>query len=183
MIWIAVGVAAGILVLLLVQYNKLIYLRQLTRNAWSDVDVYLKRRSDLIPNLVNAVKGYASHERTVLEALTEARSRAAAAGEQAQERAIAEGLVQASVIHALALAENYPDLKASENFLNLQRELSETEKLIASARQYYNACVRDYNTATEAFPSNLVATPMGLKPAEFFEPDSAAERMNPAIQM
>lgn len=181
MLWILVGIVAALLVLMLWQYNGLVYMRQLTQNAWADVDVYLKRRAELIPNLAAAVRAYASHERTVLEALSEARSQAMAVPGPTPARATAEGHIQVGVLRALALAENYPDLKASDNFLNLQQELSQTEKLIANARQYYNACVRDYNTKIEAFPSNLVAGMMKLDREEFFEPDSASERESPDI--
>jgi LemA protein len=164
----------------LVPYNKLVGLRQLTRNAWSDVDVYLKRRSELIPNLVAAVKGYAQHEQSTLEQTIQARSQALGAP-SLSERAGAEEQVSTGVSKILLLAESYPELKASENFLQLQGSLSETEKLIASARQYYNACVRDYNTTIEAFPSNIVALTFGFRSAEFFELDSPAERNVPRM--
>lgn len=181
MLWALVGVLLLILILFLWQYNALVGLRNLLKNAWSDVDVYLKRRAELIPNLVAAVKAYASHERTVLEALTEARSRAVSATGPTAERAAAEASVGSKLVEALVLAENYPDLKASENFMQLQRDLVDTEKLLAGARQYYNAVVRDYNIKLEAFPSNLVAGVMTLKPAEFFEVDSASEREAPSV--
>ncbi len=156
-------------------FNGLVRMRQLTQNAWADVDVYLKRRSELIPNLVAAVKGYATHESTLLEALALSRTQALAAG-SLPARADAEGEVAAQLHRTLILAENYPDLKSSANFLNLQQELSTTETKIASARQYYNACVRDLNTKIEAFPSSIVAASMGLKNAEFFQVVEPTER-------
>lgn len=164
-----------------VSYNKLVGLRQLTRNSWSDVDVYLKRRAELIPNLVAAVKGYAAHEQTTLENTIQARNQALGAS-SIGERSNAEQQVASGVSQVLMIAESYPQLKASENFLELQRSLSETEKLIASARQYYNACVRDYNTLIEAFPSNIAAGAFGFKAAEFFELDSPGERETPTLQ-
>ena len=181
MLWVLVAVAVVILILLLVQYNTLVYLRQLMGNAWSDVDVYLKRRAELIPNLVTAVKAYAGHDKTVLEALAQARADAVQLKGPTPGKAAAESQVGSGIVQALILAENYPDLKASDQFLNLQNELSDTEKLIANARQYFNAVVRDYNTKVESFPSNVVAGMMALKPAEFFETDTAEEREVPRI--
>lgn len=156
-------------------------MRQLTRNAWSDVDVYLKRRAELIPNLVAAVKGYASHEQAVLEGLAEARSRAMQINVPSSDKAAAEGIVGERLVRALALAEAYPDLKASDNFTQLQASLVDTEKQIASARQYFNACVRDLNIKIEAFPSSLIAGAMGVRPMEFFELDTALERDAPRV--
>jgi LemA protein len=180
-VWIAVAALAALLVALIAQYNALVKLRQMLKNAWSDVDVYLKRRAELIPNLVTAVKAYASHEQTVLSALAEARSRAASLSGPTPVHAQAESEVAQSLVRVMAVAENYPDLKASGNFLDLQRELSDTERLIASARQYYNACVRDFNTKIESFPSSIVAGMMGLRHAEFFETESVEERVAPSV--
>jgi LemA protein len=180
-IWILVVVAALILLILVVQFNGLIALRQLVRNAWADVDVYLKRRAELIPNLVKAVKAYASHERSVLEAVTEARTTVSALKGPSADRAAAEGVLGTGMVRVLAIAEAYPELKASENFIDLQKQLSEAERHIASARQYYNAVVRDYNTKIEAFPSNIVATMGGFKPAEFFEVETPLERGAPSV--
>ena len=182
MLWGVIGFAVLVLVVLLWQYNGLVYLRQLTRNAWSDVDVYLKRRAELIPNLVTSVQAYASHERTLLEALSHARSEAMSVKGPTSEKAAAESKVGSGVFQALMLVESYPDLKANSNFMQLQQELIDTEKLIASARQYYNAVVRDYNTKIEAFPSNVVAGMMALKPAEFFEVETATERNAPTMK-
>lgn len=181
MLW-AIAIAAGVVLIGLVsQYNKLVYLRQLVRNAWSDVDVYLKRRADLIPNLTASVKAYAIHENKTFEELASARSRANGI-QDAPQRAAAESLIAAGLNRTLMIAENYPELKANQNFLALQQELIETERYIASARQYYNACVRDYNTKIEAFPSNLVATIASCKQAQFFETDSL-EEYAPSVAM
>lgn len=171
-----------VLGLLVWQYNRLVKMRQLTRNAWSDVDVYLKRRADLIPNLVAAVKGYAGHEQSTLERVLEARSRALASPTPTTARAQAEGSLGSGILQVFALAEGYPELKASETFHSLQDELSETERLIASARQYYNACVRDYNTMLETFPSGFFAALYGFRPMEFFEIETASEREAPSVR-
>lgn len=180
--WIFLIAAAGVLALVVVQYNSIVALRQLTRNAWADVDVVLKRRAELIPNLVAAVKAYANHEQAVLEGLAEARSRALQIGVPSSEKAAAEGRVGERLVHVLALAEAYPDLRSSENFSDLQKQLTDTEKMLGSARQYYNACVRDLNIKIEAFPSSLVAGAMGVQHAEFFELESAAEAQAPRIE-
>ena len=179
--WIALLAAGVLLVAAIVLYNGIVSMRQLTRNAWSDVDVYLKRRAELIPNLVAAVKGYASHEQAVLEGLAEARSRAMQINVPSSDKAAAEGIVGERLVRALALAEAYPDLKASDNFTQLQASLVDTEKQIASARQYFNACVRDLNIKIEAFPSSLIAGAMGVRPMEFFELDTALERDAPRV--
>ncbi len=181
MIYLLAFLIALVLVAFALSYNKLVSLRQLTRNAWSDVDVYLKRRAELIPNLVASVKGYATHEQKTLEDTIAARNQALSAKSVAG-RADAEQQVSSGVSRVIAVAESYPDLKASSNFLNLQQGLTETEKLIASARQYYNACVRDYNTATEAFPSSIAASLFAFKPAEFFQLETAAEREVPRLE-
>lgn len=175
-IWGIVIFVAVLLALFLWQYNSLVYMRQLTRNSWADVDVYLKRRAELVPNLVAAVKAYANHESTLLEALATARSQALSAGDAKQARASAESKLGQNLFQAIIVSENYPALKASENFMNLQRELAETESKIASARQYYNACVRDLNTKVESFPSGLIAGMAGIKHEEFFEVDDPMER-------
>lgn len=178
--WFVVLGLAALLVYFIVLYNGVVSMRQRTRNAWSDVEVYLKRRAELIPNLVAAVKGYAAHESTLYEAIATARS-AALGTHSVVERADAEGQLVTQVGRALILAERYPELKANENFLGLQRELSETETKIASARQYYNACVRDLNIKIEAFPSSLAASLTGVKPAEFFEVVEPSEREVPSV--
>ena len=178
--WLVVIGLGALAVVFVVLYNGVVSMRQRTRNAWSDVEVYLKRRAELIPNLVAAVKGDAAHESTLYEAIATARS-AALGSHSVIERADAEGQLVSQVGRALILAERYPELKANENFLNLQHELSETETKIASARQYYNACVRDLNIKIEAFPSSLAASLAGVKPAEFFEVVEPNEREVPTV--
>ncbi len=180
-LYVIAGIGLLVAVLLVVSFNKLATMRQLTRNAWSDVDVFLKRRSELLPNLMQTVRGYAQHEQDTFTRTIEARNRALAET-SIRGRATAESEVSQGVTKALMLAEAYPDLKASENYLDLQRQLGETEKLIANSRQYYNACVRDYNTLIEAFPSNLVAGVSGFKPADFFEIEQAVQRDAPSLK-
>jgi len=181
-------VLAGLaLILGVAAYNGLVGMRQLTRNAWSDVEVFLKRRAELIPNLVATVKAYASHEQETLERLAEARSLAAksrslaAKSRSVAERSVAEQSVTGSLTRVVALAEAYPELRSQANFLSLQQELKDTEKLLANARQYYNACVRDLNTKIESFPSNLVAGATGFRHEDFFQLDDANERIAPAV--
>ncbi len=173
MLWVLLIVVALAVVWFIVLYNGIVQMRQFTRNAWADVDVYLKRRAELIPNLVAAVKGYTTHESSLLENLAASRAQALSAGGPTPVRVDAEGQVGANLGRVLLLSEKYPDLKASENFLNLQHELSDTETKIASARQYYNACVRDLNTKIESFPSSIAASVAGVKPEVFFEAEGA----------
>jgi LemA protein len=163
-------------------YNGLVRLNVQSRNAWADIDVQLKRRTDLIPNVVETVKGYASHERQTLEAVIEARNRAVsvqAAGPA--ERGQAEGALTTALRGLFALAEAYPQLRAAENFSQLQATLSQIEEALQSARRYYNAVVRDLNTKIQQFPSNLVAGLFGFKEREFFE-IAEAEREVPKVK-
>jgi len=152
-------------------FNKLVSLRQMTENGWSDIEVQLKRRADLIPRLVSTVKGYASHERKLFEDVTAKRMQALAAGNNPRERGVAESRLKQPVGRIMALAEDYPDLKASDNFLELQEELSDTEDKIEMARRFYNGAVRELNTKIRTIPSNLVAGPMGFKTRDYFEID------------
>ncbi|MFO7608262.1 MAG: LemA family protein [Candidatus Krumholzibacteriia bacterium] len=173
---IPVGLVAVIAVWAVLTYNALVRTRQQVRESWSGIDTELKRRYDLIPNLVEAVRGYAAHEREALEAVTVARARAAASGgsparQAADERPLVDGLSR-----LFAVAEAYPDLKASAHFRDLQQELANTEDRIQAARRFYNANVRDLNTRIEVFPSNLVAALAHFAPAEFFEVESATVR-------
>ena len=161
-------------------YNRLVGLRNRSENAWSDIDVQLKRRHELIPNLVETVKGYASHEQKTLQGVTEARTRAMQGGAPA-DRARAEGELSRSIGALFAVAEAYPQLRANENFIALQSQLAQLEEAIQNARRYYNAIVRDLNTATEAFPSNLVASAFGFSRRDYFELDSADERSAPKV--
>jgi len=173
-----VGIIVGVVVLLVVlyvvaSYNGLVKLRNRIDNAWAQIDVQLKRRYDLIPNLVNTVKGYATHEKGTFEAVTQARANAINAsgpGDQAQ----AENMISGALKSLFAVAEAYPDLKANQNFLELQEELSGTEGRIAYARQFYNDSVLKLNTKIQSFPSNLLANAFGFKAREYFEADDAS---------
>lgn len=153
---------------LILTYNKLIKLRILSEQAWSDVDVQLKRRHDLIPNLVETVKGYASHERKTLEEIVKLRNSAIGAI-STEEKIQAENMLTKALRQLFALAENYPDLKASANFQSLQEELARIEETISQARRYFNAVIRDYNTAIAIFPNNLIAGLLGFSSKIFFE--------------
>lgn len=161
-------------------YNRLVTLKNRTDESWSDIDVQLKRRYDLIPNLVNTVKGYAAHESGVFEKVTEARTRAMSAGNQ-HEKVEAENALAGTLKSLFAVAENYPDLKANQNFLELQRELSDTENKIQSARRFYNANVRDFNTMIESFPNNAVAPLFNFGKREFFELEEEAAKQPVAV--
>jgi LemA protein len=156
-------------------YNRLVRLRNLSRSSWSDIDVLLKKRHDLVENLVETVKGYAGYEQATLLGVTEARARAVRAAGPA-DRGKEEAVLGERVSSLFAVAEKYPVLKASEGYLELQKQFVEIENGIEYARRYYNAVVRDYNTATETFPSNLVAPLFGFRGAEYFRLDSPAER-------
>lgn len=168
MIYLIIFLIALIILWLIFTYNKLIKLRILSEQAWSDVDVQLKRRHDLIPNLVETVKGYASHERNTLEEIVKLRNSAIGAASQ-EEKFQAENMLTKALRQLFALAENYPDLKASANFQALQEELSRIEETISQARRYFNAVIRDYNTAIAIFPNNLIAGVLGFSPKIFFE--------------
>jgi len=165
---VLVLIILAILVAGIAIYNRLVRLRNTVESSWSDIDVLLKKRYNLVDNLVETVKGYASHERKTLEGVTEARSMAMKAAGPV-EKAKAENMFTSTLKSLFALSEAYPDLKANTNFLELQKQLVEIEDNIEYARRYYNAVVRDYNTMTESFPSNLIASQFGFKKAEFFE--------------
>ncbi len=162
-------------------YNRFVALRNRTKEAWSDIDVQLKRRYNLIPNLVNTVKGYAGHEKDLLEKVTLARTRAMSA-KGPKEASEAENALSATLKTLFAVAENYPDLKASANFLDLQRELADTENKIQAARRFYNGNVRDMNTKIESFPANAVASMFGFKKADFFELEEEAAKKAPEVK-
>ncbi|HOK35152.1 MAG TPA: LemA family protein [Candidatus Pacearchaeota archaeon] len=149
-------------------YNELVKRRNRCKEAWADIDVQLKRRYDLIPNLVETVKGYAGHERELFEKVTEARTQAMGA-KDLKEKGEAENNLSNTLKSLFAVAENYPELKASQNFLELQRELRDTEDKLQAARRFYNSNVRDFNTQIETFPSNVIASMFNFKPMEFFE--------------
>lgn len=161
-------------------YNSLVRQRNRAEEAWSDIDVQLKRRHNLIPNLVETIKGYATHERATLDSVTQARTHALEAHTPA-EHAQAENALSSTLKTLFAVSENYPDLKANVNFLELQRELSDTENKIQASRRFYNGVVRDYNTATETVPSNIVASLFGFKKREFFELENEGERAVPSV--
>ncbi len=153
---------------LVVVYNGLIKARNRTDEAWADIDVQLKRRHDLIPNLVSTVKGYATHERELFENVTQARSQAMQA-QSPKDQAQAENMLSDTLKSLFAVSENYPDLKANQNFLELQRELTDTEDKIQAARRFYNGNVRDFNTKIQVFPTNLIAGMLKFNDYEFFE--------------
>jgi LemA protein len=177
-------VAAVLLVLLLQTYNGLIKTRNAVQSGWSDIDVQLTRRHDLVPNLVEAVKGYMTHERETLEAVTRARTEAVAAtgGAPLAMRAVAEMALTGAVSNLFVTAERYPALKASQQFLLLQEQITSTENRIAFARQHYNECVRKYNTAQAEFPRNLIAAPMGFTASALFAAD-AGDRTPAKVQI
>jgi LemA protein len=174
-------VLAAVCLYVIIAYNSLTRLRLLANGAWADIDVQLKRRHDLVPRLVDTVKGHTGYERGTIEAVVEARNRATAAAGPAAAGA-AEGELSGAVRQVFALAEAYPDLKAGESFLALQRSLSEIEDHIQNARRYYNAVVRDLNTRVAQFPSNLIAGPFGFRPREFFGLADASEGSAPGVE-
>lgn len=160
---------------IIVVFNGLIRGRQRVNEAWADIDVQLKRRHDLIPNLVETVKGYAAHERELFEKVTEARTKAIGAT-SLKEKGEAENVLSSTLKSLFAVAENYPDLKASQNFLELQKELTDTEDKIQAARRFYNGIVRDFNTSLQVFPNSLIANMFNFKAREYFEIGAQAER-------
>jgi LemA protein len=170
-----IGLVGLIILAGIIIYNRFVRLRFTVRSSWSDIDVLLKKRYNLVPNLVETVKGYATHERGVFEKVTEARAKAMQASSPA-EKAQAENIFRETLKSLFAVAEAYPDLKASIQFSQLQSQLQQIEDSIEYARRYYNAVVRDYNTMTEAFPSNIIAGQFGFTKEEFFELETAAER-------
>jgi LemA protein len=181
-IWLIVIVAIVVVValLLVALYNRLVQQRNRVDNAWAQVEVQLKRRWDLIPNLVETVKGYAAHERETFEAVTQARARAQQAGNPA-EAAQAEGILGAALGRLFAVAEAYPELQADENFRQLQTELSETENRVAVSRQVYNDTVLTYNNTVQTFPGLVLAGPFGFTIREFFDVEDEAQRQPPVV--
>lgn len=177
------GVLLLALIWLIATYNRFVRLRQHVRESWSDIDVELKRRYELIPNLVATVKGYATHEKEVLERVTELRNRAAANRGSAASQAADESALMMGVRKLFAVAESYPDLKASANFLSLQKQLGETEDRIAAARRFFNGNVREINALRLSFPSNIIAGLFHFEEEAFFELDSAAERVVPRVEL
>jgi len=180
-LYIVIALVVIIALWAVVAYNKLVTWRNRTDESWSDIDVQLKRRHDLIPNLVNTVKGYATHEQETLEKVIQARNMAVAAGNP-EEQGQAENVLTGALKSIFALAESYPDLKANENFKELQRELSDTENKIQAARRFYNTNVRTFNTAQQTFPTNLISEMFGFSIQKFFELDDESERKNVEVK-
>jgi len=178
--WIVLIALVVIVFILIGMYNSLVRLKVQVDNAWADIDVQLKRRYDLIPNLVETVKGYAGHEKGTLEAVINARNRAMTATSPG-EKAAAENMLSGTLKSLFALSEAYPQLRAIESFTSLQNSLSQIEDTVQNARRYYNAVVRDLNTKIQQFPTNIFAGMLGFKPREFFEVTSATEREAPKV--
>lgn len=176
-------IVVGVIALWLVMtYNGLITLRNRTDEAWSDIDVQLKRRYDLIPNLVSTVKGYATHESSTFEKVIAARNVAMNAGSNPTDKAAAENALSGTLKSLFALSEAYPDLKANTNFMSLQAELSDTENKILASRRFYNGNVRDFNTKLQVFPTNVFAGMLGFTKRDFFELDNVEERKNVEVK-
>ena len=180
MSFIVLGLIVLLAVALAVLYNLLVQKRQMTHNGWADIDVQLKRRADLIPQLVTTVKGYVAHERQLFEDVIAKRNAALAAGDDPAARGEAESALSAPVRRMIAVAEDYPDLKASGNFLELQKELADTEDKIEMARRFYNGAVRELNTLIESFPVNLASAPLGFSKRDYFEIETA-DRAVPSV--
>ncbi len=176
-LWILLAIVVVVGLWLISTYNGLIQLRNQTDEAWSDIDVQLKRRYDLIPNLVNTIKGYTTHESGVFQQVSEARS-AALNAKSLPDKAAAENMLSSTLKSLFAVSEAYPELKANENFLKLQDELSDTENKIQASRRFYNGNVRDLNTKIQVFPTNIIAGMLGFTKREFFEISNASEREN-----
>lgn len=180
--WIVLGLIVLVGLYLVYLYNDLVRKRQMVREGWSGIDVQLKRRSDLIPNLVETVKGYATHERAALEAVTEMRAKAAGMPrDDVAGRAQAEGMLSQALGRLFAVVEAYPDLKANENFRDLQASIEKTEDALQMARRYYNGAVRALNVLVESFPSNLVAGRFGFTQEDYFEIEDPADRAVPKV--
>lgn len=183
-LYIVLGIIAVLAVLVISLYNGLIRLKNRVDEAWSDIDVQLKRRYDLIPNLINTVKGYAAHERETLENVVKARNIAMAAQNSGDAKAQgeAENALSSTLKSIFALAENYPDLKANQNFLELQRELSDTENKIQASRRFYNGNVRNFNTKIQTFPNNIIAGWLKFSERKYFEIENEEERENVEVK-
>ena len=181
-IWIILAIAAAVVIYAIAIYNRLVSSRQMSEEAWSGIDVQLKRRADLVPNLVETVKGYASHERGVLEEVVELRNKAQAVPPgDVEARSKAESALSFGLGRLMAVAEAYPDLKASANFVELQQELARLESEIQMARRYYNGAVRNLNTMVESFPSNIVAGKFRFEKRQYFEIEEPGDRAVPKV--
>ncbi len=174
-LWIILGILAAVVLWFIAAYNGFVRLVNRAKEAWSDIDVQMKRRYNLIPNLIETVKGYASHEREVLEQVTKART-AAMGAQSVEDHGKSENMLSGTLKTLFAVSENYPQLKANENFLELQRELSDTENKIQAARRFYNTNVRDLNIKVDSFPANIVAGIFKFQKKEFFELEEEAAR-------
>jgi len=181
-LWVVLGLIVLLVILIIGIYNRLVALRQTCNQAWSDIEVQLKQRQDLVPQLVNTVKGYAKHEKETLNEVIEARNTAVAAGSP-NTQAVAEGMLTQALGKLFALAEDYPDLKANENFLQLQDQLADVENKIAAARRFYNNSVQEYNTGREQFPANLIAGPFNFEEREFFEAIEGREALETPVEV
>lgn len=181
LLYIILGIVVVLILWLIGVYNGLVRLNNKTKEAWSDIDVQLKRRHDLIPNLVETVKGYAKHESATFQKVTEARNMAINA-KTPSEKAEAENMLMGTLKSLFAVAENYPELKASQNFTGLQDELSNTEEKIQASRRFYNGNVRDFNTKIEVFPNNIVAGMLNFKKYDYYEVANAKERENVKVE-
>ncbi len=181
-VWIVLAIIIFLILLMVGMYNALVRLRNQVKNSWAQIDVQLKRRHDLIPNLIETVKGYMQHERQTLESVTQARTQAVnISGGTVAEQAQAENMLSKTLRSLFAVSENYPDLKANQNFLALQEELASTENKISFARQFYNDTVMKLNNKIQMFPSNMMAGMFNFKTAESFELEAPAEREVPKV--
>ena len=185
MTYIIIAVVAVIVLWLIFAYNRFVRLTNQTKEAWADIDVQLKRRYDFIPNLIETVKGYAAHEQGTFDKVTEARTRAITAEQSGNPAEVtkAENFLAGALKSVFAVAEAYPDLKANQNFLSLQQELSDTENKIQAARRFYNGNVRDLTIALQAFPSNIIGSTFGFKPAEYFDLDEGERAAREPIKV
>ena len=181
MIYIILGIIAIVILYLITSYNNLIKKKNMVEEGWSSIDVQLKQRSNLIPNILNSVKGYMSHEKKLFEEITALRSRSESA-ENVIDQGKAESSLSGSLMNLFAVAENYPELKANENFLDLQNQLKEIEEDIQMARRYYNGTVRNNNVLVESFPTNLIANAFGFEKADFFEIEDQSVRDVPKVE-
>lgn len=183
-LWIVLAVVAVLIIVVVSMYNGLIRLKNRVEEAWSDIDIQLKRRYDLIPNLVETVKGYAEHEKETLENVIKARNEAMAMQNNSDiaGKLQAENTLSSTLKSIFALSESYPDLKANQNFLELQRELADTENKIQAARRFYNGNVSDFNTKLQVFPTNIIAKRLGFSSKNFFEIEEASQRENVKVE-
>ena len=180
-LWVGIGVVVVAVLWVILAYNSFVRLKNQVENSWSQIDVQLKRRTDLIPNLISTVKGYVKHERETLESVTKARTEMINASGDVKKSAEAENMLSGALKSLFAVAEAYPDLKANQNFLQLQEELSGTENKVAAARQYYNDSVMEYNTKRESFPSNFIASMFKFMEKDLFEIEET-EREVPKVE-